>query len=59
MAIAIDEPACGQARASSALKECGTEYCGARDRHEHERYFAVQDIDHTPAKARRPGPRIG
>ena len=36
----------------SALSDRGTEYCGTHDRHEHEFCLAVEDIDHTRAKAR-------
>ncbi len=36
------------------LTDRGTEYCGVPDHHEYERYLAVEDIDHTRTKARRP-----
>jgi transposase InsO family protein len=32
----------------------GTEFCGAHDRHEHELYLAVEDIDHTRTKVKSP-----
>src|SRR5574338_376954 len=36
------------------LTDRGTEYCGALERHEYELYLAVENIDHTRTKARRP-----
>jgi transposase InsO family protein len=36
------------------LTDRGTEYCGAPDRHEYELYLAVENIDHTRTKTRRP-----
>ena len=36
------------------LTDRGTEYCGTHDRHEYELYLAVEDIDHTPTKAKSP-----
>ena len=36
------------------LTDRGTEYCGTHDRHEYELYLAVEDIDHTRTKAKRP-----
>ena len=36
------------------LTDRGTEYCGAPERHEYERYLAVENIDHTRTKARPP-----
>jgi transposase InsO family protein len=36
------------------LRDRGTEYCGAPDRHEYERYLAVENIDDTRTKARHP-----
>jgi hypothetical protein len=36
------------------LSDRGTEYCGARDRHEYELYLAVEDIDHTRTKVKSP-----
>jgi transposase InsO family protein len=36
------------------LTDRGTEYCGSPERHEYELYLAVEDIDHTRTKARRP-----
>ncbi len=34
-------------RVDRILKDRGTEYCGAQDRHEYELYLAVENIDHT------------
>jgi len=36
------------------LTDRGTEYCGNRERHEYQLYLAIEDIDHTKTKARRP-----
>ena len=36
------------------LTNRGTEYCGAREHHEYQLYLAIEDIDHTKTKARRP-----
>jgi len=36
------------------LTDRGSEYCGAPDRHPYELYLAVEDIDHTRTKTRRP-----
>jgi transposase InsO family protein len=36
------------------LTDRGTEYCGAREHHEYELYLAVEDIDHSKTRARRP-----
>ena len=36
------------------LTDRGTEYCGAPERHEFELYLAVEDIDHTRTKTKRP-----
>lgn len=36
------------------LTDRGTEYCGAPDRHEYERYLAVENIAHTRTKTRHP-----
>lgn len=36
------------------LTDRGTEYCGAPERHEYELYLAVEDIDHTRTKTKRP-----
>lgn len=36
------------------LADRGTEYCGARDHHEFEIYFALENIDHSRTKARSP-----
>jgi len=36
------------------LTDRGTEYCGAHDRHPYELYLAVNDIEHTRTKIKRP-----
>lgn len=36
------------------LTDHGTEYCGNRDYHEYQLYLAIEEIDHTKTKARRP-----
>ncbi len=36
------------------LTDRGTEYCGAREHHEYELYLAIEDIDHSRTKAKRP-----
>jgi len=36
------------------LTDRGTEYCGKVEQHEYELYLALNDIDHTKTKARRP-----
>ena len=36
------------------LTDCGTEYCGNREHHEYQLYLAVENIDHTKTRARRP-----
>ena len=36
------------------LTDCGTEFCGAPERHEYELYLAVEDIDHTRTKVKSP-----
>lgn len=36
------------------LTDRGTEYCGALEHHEYELYLAIEDIDHTKTRARRP-----
>ena len=41
-------------RLSRMLTDRGTEYCGSPDRHEYELYLAVEDIDHTRTKVKRP-----
>ncbi|HZC13287.1 MAG TPA: IS481 family transposase [Thermoleophilaceae bacterium] len=41
-------------RIGRVLADRGTEFCGARDRHEHELYLAVEDIDHTRTKVKSP-----
>jgi transposase InsO family protein len=39
---------------SRVLPDRGTEYGGRPDRHEYERYLAIEDIDHTRTKTRSP-----
>ncbi len=34
------------------LTDRGTEYCGNREHHEYQLYLAIEDMDHTRAKAR-------
>src|ERR1700760_638556 len=41
-------------RVDRILTDRGTEYCGAHDRHEYELYLAVENIDHTRTKVKRP-----
>lgn len=36
------------------LTDRGTEYCGNRESHEYELYLAVENIDHTKTRTRRP-----
>ncbi len=36
------------------LTDRGTEYCGQREHHEYELYWAVENIDHSRTKARHP-----
>jgi transposase InsO family protein len=36
------------------LTDRGTEYCGSPDTHEYELYLAVENIDHTRPKVKRP-----
>jgi transposase InsO family protein len=36
------------------LTDRGTEYCGSKENHEYQLYLALEDIDHTKTKARRP-----
>ena len=36
------------------LTDRGTEYCGAREHHEYQLYLAIEDIDHSRTKARKP-----
>ena len=36
------------------LTDRGTEYCGNPERHEHELYLAVEDIDHSRTKTKSP-----
>ena len=39
---------------SRILTDRGTEYCGAHDRHPYELYLAVNDIEHTRTRIKRP-----
>ena len=39
---------------SRILTDRGTEYCGAPDRHPYELYLAIEDIEHTRTRTRRP-----
>jgi transposase InsO family protein len=39
---------------SRVLTDRGTEYCGSPERHEYELYLAVENIDHTRTKVKRP-----
>lgn len=39
---------------SRVLTDRGTEYCGGPERHEYERYLAVENIDHTRTKTKSP-----
>jgi transposase InsO family protein len=39
---------------SRVLTDRGTEYCGNPERHEYELYLAVEDIDHTRTRVKRP-----
>ena len=36
------------------LTDRGTEYCGNREHHEYQLYLAIEDIDHSKTRARRP-----
>ena len=36
------------------LTDRGTEYCGRKDQHEYQLYLALEDIDHTKTKTKRP-----
>ena len=36
------------------LTDRGTEYCGNREHHEYQLYLALEDIDHSKTRARRP-----
>ena len=36
------------------LTDCGTEFCGNRERHDYELYLAVNDIEHTKTKPQHP-----
>jgi transposase InsO family protein len=36
------------------LTDRGTEYCGVADKHPYELYLAIEDIEHTRTKVRRP-----
>jgi transposase InsO family protein len=39
---------------SLVLTDRGTEFCGKPEHHEYELYLAIENIDHTRAKARSP-----
>lgn len=39
---------------SRVLTDRGTEYCGTPERHEYELYLAVENIEHTRTKTKRP-----
>ncbi len=39
---------------SRVLTDRGTEYCGAPERHAYECYLAIENIDHTRTKTKRP-----
>jgi transposase InsO family protein len=39
---------------SRVLTDRGTEYCGKPESHEYELYLAIENIDHTRTRARRP-----
>ena len=43
-----------EVRLLRVLTDRGTEYCGALEHHEYELYLAIEDIDHTKTRARRP-----
>ena len=43
-----------QVRLLRILTDRGTEYCGNREHHEYQLYLAIEDIDHSRTKARRP-----
>ncbi len=36
------------------LTDRGTEYCGAKDRHDYQLYLAINDIEHTKTKVKSP-----
>jgi transposase InsO family protein len=36
------------------LTDRGTEYCGSREHHEYQLYLAVENIDHSKTRAKRP-----
>ena len=36
------------------LTDRGTEYCGKPEKHDHQLYLAINDIEHTKTKARNP-----
>src|SRR5215207_7742089 len=38
------------------LTDRGTEYCGSPEHHEYELYLAVEDVDHSPTKAKNSQP---
>jgi transposase InsO family protein len=39
---------------SRVLTDRGTEYCGSPERHEYELYLAIENIDHTRTRVKRP-----
>jgi len=41
-------------RLCRVLTDRGTEYCGNPERHEYELYLAVEDVDHSRTRTRRP-----
>src|SRR5579864_8118041 len=41
-------------RLCRVLTDRGTEYCGNPERHEYELYLAVEDVDHSRTKTKRP-----
>ena len=41
-------------RLCRVLTDRGTEYCGNPERHEYELYLAVEDVDHSRTRTKRP-----
>jgi transposase InsO family protein len=41
-------------RLCRVLTDRGTEFCGNPERHEYELYLAVEDVDHSRTRTRRP-----
>ena len=41
-------------RLCRVLTDRGTEYCGSPERHEYELYLAVEDVDHSRTRTKRP-----